>query len=180
LYKAFLTASTGRRIHDCISHTRHGNSRKSGNEKVTWGKGGRSGFIENRMRRWKFLTCLFLFLPVSPSSLFSQFFLGLLIDRKRGVTFHLLSLAFPRTVTRILFKSRINRERKLAWMQSIDMTLHRGSVDSNRLFEELDSNLILCGTRHFRESFKMTLAYTGSLAEHAQTYRNLRKYNIRE
>jgi len=53
-----------------------------------------------------------------------------LIDRKRGVTFYLLSPGAPHRaaprVTRILFKSRINRERAetSVRMQSIDTTIH--------------------------------------------------------
>lgn len=51
------------------------------------------------------------------------------IESARGMTFHLFSSCRPpslpsraRYITRILFKSLINRERKLAWMQSIDTT----------------------------------------------------------
>jgi len=119
VYKApfFFTASTGRRSRGCIPRALVTETRKSGNEKVAR---GRSGFIENRTvdgTDESFLARLLPSpLPLPRFRVFRESFLGAgpLIDRKREVTFHLLSLPPPRRVTRILFKSRINRERKLA------------------------------------------------------------------
>lgn len=150
--KPFFTASTGRRCRGCIPHALVTETRKSGNGKVT--RGGDSGFIENRTidgTDESFLTRLLPFaLPLyllchhrvlrtlswRQSSHRSE-------TREWPFTFFLCRPRALFRVTRMLFKSRINRERKLAWMQPIDTTIHRGG---NRLVEGVDSDLTLCAT----------------------------------
>lgn len=137
MYKAFFYSVDGAslpRLHS--ARTRHENS-----EKWKWtSSAGAIGFhwkSNGRRDRRKFFNSSASFSPsssLSPPCFANPFLASASVLSSIGsaewpFTFFLCR---PRTVTRILFKSRINRERKLAWMQPIDTTTHRGG---NRLLE---------------------------------------------
>lgn len=150
VYKAFFfTASTGV-VLAAAFRARHGNS-----EKWKWkSSAGAIGFhwkSNGRQGRWKFFNSSASFSPSSAPSppCFANPFLAPVLSSIGSAEWPFTFFLYrPRAVTRILFKSRINRERKLAWMQPIDTTIHRGG---NRLVEGVDSDLTLCGTHRFPE-----------------------------